>query len=180
MATVNHRRRPVTYGKTSRKPTANLSPAPVDAFSQTTFADEVRGITNLTFPDRKKYASRAPSAIPRSNTFEGPGRPVQHLSSSSLVSNLGAGSSLETKNALYDLPSSDEETRSQFIAPGAAGRKRRKVVSKVKLKESVAVVDNGLPRPCDVLQASESQIIRVSSGPALAYGLHPKNYCLKA
>lgn len=158
MATVNHRRRPVTYGKTSRKPTANLSPAAVDAFSQTAFADEVRGITSLTFPDRKKYSSRATSAIQRTNAFEGPGRPLQHLSSSSLVSNLGAGSSLERKNALYDLPSSDEESRSQFVAPGAAGRKRRKVVSKVESKESVAVVDNELPRPRNVFEASESQI----------------------
>ena len=113
----------------------------------------------MSFPDRKKYASRATSAIQRINAFEGPGRPLQHLSSSSLVSNLGAGSSLERKNALYDLPSSGEESRSQFIAPVAAGRKRRKVVSEVKSKESVAVVDNGLPRPRDVFEASESQIL---------------------
>lgn len=158
MATVNHRRRPVTYGKNSRKPTANLSPAAVDTFSQIALADEVRSITSLTFPDRKKCASKSASVIERSDASQGPGYPLQNLSNSSLISNLGAGSSLEKKDALYDLPSSDEEGRSQSTAPRARGRKRRRVVSKVKSKESAAGVDNGLPRPGNVFKASRSHI----------------------
>ena len=181
MATANSRRRAVTYGKTSRKPATNLSPAAVDIFSQISFTDEVKSISNLKLPtDFKKVSSNGISNMQNTNAIQEHRHPPQYIPSSSSTSEgRGACSPLAEKDVIYDFPSSCEDSRQWCKGQGAVGRKRRKLTPEAELNGSAAKINHKLQAPCHVVGTKKSQKSESLTGRAPSAGSIPKRPFLR-
>lgn len=168
MATANSRRRAVTYGKTSRKPATNLSPAAVDAFSQIAFTDEVRSISNLKLPaDFEKVSLNGISNIQNTDAIQEHRHPPQYIPSSSSTSGeQGVCSPFDEKDVIYDYPSSSEDSRQWCKTQGAVRRKRRKLTPEAELNGSAAVINRRLQAPCHVVGTKKSQNVESLTGQA--------------
>ena len=181
MATANSRRRAVTYGKTSRKPATNLSPAAVDAFSQIAFTDEVRSISNLKLPaDFKKAPLNGISNIQNTDAIQEHRHSPQYIPSSSPTSGgQGVCSPFDEKDVIYDYPSSSEGSRQWCRTQGAVGRKRRKLTPEAELNGSAAVINRGLQAPCRVVGTKKSQNVESLAGQASPAGSTSKGTFLR-
>ena len=126
MATTNSRRRPVTYGKTTRKPSTSINPSAANVFSRVAFADEIRSLDEEDFPTISKTHSlgvtKSPVKLNGRNTII---RPAS--SPSKVFKRHGANSTSTDWKTLHGIPSSDEEIRQTSIVREAAGRKRRRI-----------------------------------------------------
>lgn len=144
MATIHPRRRAVTYGKSKNKPTRGLSPAAADAFSRIAFGDEVRSLGNLGLTPNLTTRSLKTTSVLEKTKRSGKDRaPFQYKSSPSPDFQEQVASPLsQTKDALYDVPSSDDQSRQRSSTRGAVGRKRRKIIPEDKPKESIAALDS--------------------------------------
>ena len=149
MATANSRRRAVTYGKTSRKPATNLSPAAVDIFSHVTLTDEVSSISNPKLPtDCQNVSSNGISNTRNTNTIQEHRHPPQCIPSSS---------SLDEKNGIYDYPSSCDDSRQWCSAQGAVGRKRRKLTPESEFNGNATTVNRRPQAPCHIVGTRTNQ-----------------------
>ena len=176
MATANSRRRAVTYGKTSRKPATNLSPAAVDIFSQIAFTDEVRSISDLKLPtDFMDVSSNDISSIQNTIATQEHRHTTQKTPSSSSASEGQAVCSpLEEKDSIYDYPSSCEDSRQWCSAQGADGRKRRKFTPEADLNGSATMINRRLQAPYHVVGMKKSQKSESLEGQASSAGSFPK------
>ena len=181
MATVNSRRRAVTYGKTSRKPVTNLSPAAVDVFSQIIFTDEVRNISSLKLQtDFKKVSSNGMSNIQNMNVVQEHRHPPQYIPSSSSTSEgPGACSPLDKKDVIYDYPSSCEDSRQWCRAQGAVERKRRKITPEAESNGNAAFISRRLQAPRHVVGTKKSKKPESLTGRESSAGSIPKEPFLR-
>ena len=181
MATANSRRRAVTYGKTSRKPATNLSPAAVDAFSQIIFTDEVRSVSNSKLPaDFKKASFNGIPNIQNTNAIQEHLHSTQYKTSpSSTFEGQDICSPSDEKDAIYDYPSSCEDSRQWCRTQGAVGRKRRKLTPEAELNGSAAVIKRRLEAPCRTVETKKSQDLESLTGRASSTSFIPKRSFLR-
>ena len=181
MATANFRRRAITYGKTSRKPATNQSPAAVDAFSQITFTDEVRSVSNSKVTaDSKKASLNGIPNTQNTNAIQEHRHPTQYKPSPSSTSEgHDVCSPSDEKDVIYDYSSSCEDSRQWCRTQGAVGRKRRKLTPEAELNGSAAVIKRRLQAPCHVVEMKKSQDLESLTGRASSAGFIPNRSFLR-